>query len=126
MKSFFQYCDVKDKINESAALEIAKDALGGVGLSEDQIESMTLLFQFIETAVVEKKSIVISHFKQIAGSDERLNELLDKLIDVSNNFSFIKTASTKATNKFDISSDDKKDPSSEEYPSDEDLSGKMV
>jgi len=125
MKSFFQYCDVKDKINESATLKIAKDALGGVGLSEDQIESMTLLFQFIETAVVEKKSIVISHFKQIAGSDERLNELLDKLIDVSNNFSFIKTASTKATNKFDVSSDDKKDFSDEDL-SDEDLSDKMV
>lgn len=105
MKSFFQYCDVKDKeIKESAVTQIAKSALGNVGLTDAQIESMTLLFQFVELAVIDNKAKVISHLRQIAGSNEELNSILDELMSVSNNLGVVKTASTKASKKFDVPS----------------------
>lgn len=105
MKSFFQYCDQKDtQIQESAATQIARTALGNVGMSPEQIESMTLLFEFIEMSVIANKAKVISHLRQIAGSDEELNVILDKLMEVSKNLSIVKTASTKASKKFDVPS----------------------
>lgn len=105
MKSFFQYCDQKDvQIKESAVTQIARDALGNVGLSPQQIESMTLLFQFIEMAVVNNKPKVISHLRQIAGSDEELNGMLDELMSVSNNLQHVKTTSAKVSKKLDMHS----------------------
>lgn len=105
MKSFFQYCDQKDvQINESAATQVARTALGNVGMTTEQIESMTLLFEFIEMAVINNKSKVISHLRQIAGSDDELNRILDQLMEVSRNLSTVKTASAKASKKFDIPS----------------------
>lgn len=103
MKSFFEFCDAKDScIKESAVTQIAKTALGNVGLTDAQIESMSLLFQFVELAVIEKKDKVISHLRQIAGNNEELNTILDQLMSASNNLSAVKTASTKASQKFDI------------------------
>lgn len=122
MKSFFQYCDVKDKkTNEGSGMNVGRGVFGSMNLGGRPDKAFSDIMQYMIACISANPTMAKNGLKRMAGSDESLQNNLDSILhdDIS-----INSLARQAKKVVDAMQQD--DSSSEDSSSEEDPSSKMV
>lgn len=126
MKSFFQYCDVKDKkINEGSGINVGRGVFGSMNLGGRPDKAFSDIMQYMIACISANPMMAKNGLKRMAGNDESLQNNLDSILhdDISINSLATQTGKVVDAMKQAMPQDDS---DSEDPSGDEDLSGKMV
>jgi hypothetical protein len=130
MKSFFQYCDVKDKkINETTGSMIGRSAFGGTSVGGKVGDTIIDVIRYMTSCIGREPSAAKIGLKKMAGGNKDLENQLESIIKDDMSVPALGSRLQDLINDMESTqpSDNKNSASDSSMSSgDEDLSDKMV